>query len=57
MMIDDEEVGRGTLSLKQNIPGKSNAVNVGRQWGVPVNDDYTSPFQFSGKIFKASIDL
>lgn len=57
LMIDDEEVGRGALSLKQNIPGKSNAVNVGRQWGVPVNDDYTSPFQFSGKIFKASIDL
>ena len=40
-----------------NMPGKLNAIQVGRQWGVPVNDDYSSPFLFTGKIFKASLDI
>lgn len=57
LYIDDEQVAKGKLSVKQNIPGKANAINVGRQWGIPVNGDYKSPFQFDGSIFKATIDV
>ena len=55
--IDDVMVGSKEFSTKINAPGRSNAIQVGRQWGVPVNDDYESPFMFNGKIFKASIDI
>ncbi len=57
LFIDDEPSGSIELSVKMNMPAKKNPVEVGRQWGVPVNEDYTSPFLFSGKIFKASIDV
>lgn len=57
LSIDDEPAGSLEMSSKINIQGKLNAIQVGRQWGVPVNDDYVSPFLFSGKIFKASIDI
>ena len=57
LFIDDDPVGEMELSTKVNMPGKLNAIQVGRQWGVPVNGDYSSPFLFSGKIFKASIDI
>ena len=57
LYIDDVKVGSKEFSTKINAPGKSNAIQVGRQWGVPVNDDYESPFMFNGKIFKASIDI
>ena len=57
LFIDDQPVGSIELASKMNMPGKRDAIQVGRQWGVPVNDDYVSPFLFSGKIFKASIDI
>ncbi|MBO4670220.1 MAG: arylsulfatase [Bacteroidales bacterium] len=57
LFIDDRPVGTKVLNIKQNIPPKANCINVGRQWGLPVNADYVSPFQFSGKIFKATIDV
>lgn len=57
LYIDDEPCGSAKLSVKVNIPGKSNAIQVGRQWGVPVNNDYVSPFLFSGKIFKGCVDI
>ena len=57
LSIDDVPVGQKELSVKMNMPGKLNAIQVGRQWGVPVNDDYSSPFLFNGKIFKASLDI
>ena len=57
LFIDDKPVGTKTLKIKQNIALKANCINVGRQWGLPVSSDYESPFQFSGKIFKATIDV
>ncbi|MCR5132785.1 MAG: hypothetical protein K6B16_02330, partial [Bacteroidales bacterium] len=57
LSIDDEPAGDMEMSSKINIQGKLNAIQVGRQWGVPVNDDYISPFLFSGIIFKACIDI
>lgn len=57
LYVNDEAAGSITLSSKRNIPGKINAINVGRQWGVPVNADYVSPFLFSGSIRKATIDV
>ena len=57
LFIDDEPVGGKAFSVMLNMPEKKNPVEVGRQWGVPVNDDYVSPFLFSGRIFKASIDV
>lgn len=57
MFIDDQQVGSTELSVAVKLTGKSNAVQVGRQWGVPVNGDYESPFYFSGRIFKACIDI
>lgn len=55
--INDSPVGSGQLSGHLSLGEKSNALEVGRQWGVPVNDDYKSPFLFSGKIFKGTVDL
>ena len=57
LYIDDEKVAEETLPAKVNLGNKSNYFEVGRQWGPPQNGDYTSPFLFSGKIFKCSIDI
>ena len=57
LFIDDELVGTCELKNKLNMSGKTNFIQVGRQWGVPVNDDYKSPFIFSGKIFKGTVDI
>ena len=57
LFIDGEPAGRVMLPSKLNLLTKNNAINIGRQWGVPVNDEYISPFQFSGRIFKATIDI
>ena len=57
LFIDDVPAGEKTISEKVHIAQKANAINVGRQWGPPVNPDYESPFQFTGKIFKASLDV
>ncbi|MBQ6556033.1 MAG: arylsulfatase [Bacteroidales bacterium] len=57
LFIDDAPAGSVQLSYKQNVSGKANAINVGRAWGVPVNSDYSSPFLFTGKISKATIDV
>lgn len=45
------------MTSKVNVAPKSNAFNVGRGWGVAVNSDYKSPFCFTGRIFKACIDV
>lgn len=57
LYVDDVPAGSMELSSKVNIAPKSNAFQVGRSWGVPVNKDYSSPFLFNGKIFKAAIDV
>ncbi|MBQ7750333.1 MAG: arylsulfatase [Bacteroidales bacterium] len=57
LLIDGEVVGTMTPGAKLQIGVKANAVNVGRQWGLPVSGDYESPFIYTGKIFKATIDL
>lgn len=57
LYIDDEKVAEETLPSKINLGTKSNYIEVGRQWGRPQNEDYASPFLFSGKIFKCSIDI
>ena len=57
LLVDGEKVGSMTTGAKLLIAPKANALNIGRQWGLPVNEDYESPFLFSGKIFKASIDV
>ena len=57
LFINDEPSGNKEMSEIINLPANKNPIEVGRQWGVPVNEDYMSPFLFSGKIFKASIDI
>lgn len=57
LYVDDVPAGSMELSSKVNIAPKSNAFQVGRSWGVPVNKDYSSPFYFTGSIFKAAIDV
>ncbi len=57
LFIDDEPVGEGELSAQVKIHGNKYAIEVGRQWGLAVNKDYTAPFPFTGKIFKASLDV
>ena len=57
LYINDELVGTCALNSKLNMSGKTNYIQVGRQWGVPVNNDYKSPFFFSGKIFKGTVDI
>ena len=57
LYIDDFPVGQIELQVKRNIPNKSTAINVGRAWGVSVNADYQAPFYFTGRLFKASIDV
>lgn len=57
LFVNGEQAGSVKLKTKQNVAPKSNAIHVGRSWGVAVSDDYTAPFQFSGRIFKAEIDV
>ena len=57
LYINDELVGSCELKEKLNMSGKSNFIQVGRQWGLPVNNDYKSPFTFTGKIFKGTVDI
>ena len=57
LYINEIQVGEGDLSVKVNLPGRNNYIEVGRQWGVPVNGDYDSPFYFTGKIFKGTVDV
>lgn len=57
LYIDDKAVATASLPGKLSLQDKSDALQVGRQWGVPINSDYQSPFIFTGKLFKGSVDL
>ena len=57
LYINDEVVGEGDLKNTFTIKDFERAIQVGRQWGIPVCDDYKSPFLFTGKISKATIDI
>ncbi|MBP3774926.1 MAG: arylsulfatase [Bacteroidaceae bacterium] len=57
LYINDEAVGQGKIENKFAIKDFEVAIQVGRQWGVPVNDDYQSPYLFTGRISKAVIDI
>ncbi len=57
LYINDKMVGEGQYSHKLNISGKSNFIQIGRQWGVPVNNEYKSPNIFTGEIFKGTVDI
>lgn len=57
LYINDEVVGEGDLKNTFTIKDFERAIQVGRQWGIPACDDYKSPFLFTGKISKATIDI
>ena len=57
LFVDDVPAGSIELGKKINVAPKSNALNIGRNWGAAVNSDFKSPFYFTGSIFKACIDV
>jgi arylsulfatase len=57
LFVDDVPAGSIELGKKINVAPKSNALNIGRNWGAAVNSDFKSPFYFTGSIFKVCIDV
>jgi arylsulfatase len=58
LFVDGEEVGRGDLPV--TIPlmlSISAGVSVGANSGSPVMPDYESPFEFTGTVKKALVDV
>ena len=58
LRVDDVEVGRGALStnLPFNWQVGGHGLSVGRDWGLPVHDEYRSPFAFTGVVDRVEIE-
>lgn len=57
LFVNDAPAGSREMPGRINIHGRKQCVEIGRQWGLAVTGDYTSPFPFSGKIFKVCVDI
>lgn len=60
LYINDEKVASqsvGNIGLIDFTSHSGTALQIGRSWGLPASDEYKSPFLFSDKLIKASIDI
>ncbi len=58
LRIDDVVVGVGELptNLPFNWQVGGHGLSVGRDWGLPVHDEYRSPFAFTGIVDRVELD-
>jgi arylsulfatase len=58
LLLNDEEIGKGEVPLKFGVAYFSydEGFDVGRDLLTPVSDSYKSPFAFTGKLEKITID-
>ena len=58
LYVNDKKVGEGRMEETQGITlGLGGTLDVGEDTGSPVDDAYTPPFAFNGKIEKVTVDL
>lgn len=58
LYVNDKQVGEGRMEETQGITlGLGGTLDVGEDTGSPVDDAYTPPFAFNGKIDKVTVDL
>lgn len=58
LLVDGTETASGTLS--RTVPWRMSYVeglNVGRDTGTPVSDDYRVPFPFTGELRTVRLQL
>lgn len=57
LYIDDTKVLTENIGVSQVLPFTTMALQIGRNWGKAVSNEYKSPLVFNGVYKKASIDL
>ena len=58
LYINDQKVGEGRMEQTQGISlGLGGTLDIGADTGTAVDEEYTPPFEFSGKIEKVTVDL
>jgi arylsulfatase len=58
LFINDQKVGEGRMEHTQGITlGLGGTLDVGADTGTAVDEEYTPPFEFNGKIEKVTVDL
>jgi hypothetical protein len=58
VFINDKKVGESRLEQTQGITlGLGGALDIGEDSGSAVDESYTPPFKFNGKIEQVTVDL
>jgi arylsulfatase len=58
LFVDGKKVGEGRMEQTQAITlGLGGTLDVGADTGSPVDDAYTPPFEFGGRIEQVTVDL
>ncbi|HKE43821.1 MAG TPA: arylsulfatase [Steroidobacteraceae bacterium] len=58
LYVDDQKVGEGRMTETQGITlGLGGTLDVGADTGTAVDEEYTPPFMFNGKILQVTVDL
>jgi arylsulfatase len=58
LFVNDQKVGEGRMEQTQGITlGLGGTLDVGADTGTAVDEEYTPPFAFNGKIQQVTVDL
>jgi arylsulfatase len=58
LLVNDQKVGEGRIPETQGITlGLGGTLDVGEDTGSPVDDSYTPPYRYNGKIKQVTVDL
>jgi arylsulfatase len=58
LFVNDQKVGEGRIEQTQGITlGLGGTLDIGADTGSPVDEAYTPPFHFTGKIKQVTVDL
>lgn len=58
LFVNDQQVGAGRIEQTQGIMlGLGGTLDIGEDTGSPVDEAYTPPFRFNGKIKQVTVDL
>jgi arylsulfatase len=58
LFVNDQKVGEARLEQTQGITlGLGGTLDIGEDTGSPVDESYTPPFRFNGKIEQVTVEL
>jgi hypothetical protein len=58
LFVNDQKVGEGRMVQTQGLTlGLAATLDVGADTGSPVDEEYTPPFTFNGKVQQVTVDL